>query len=226
MFVRARALRARAVGVCVSRPPPPARVRVCPRARADMAAAAAMSFDTRSGGAGGEGTVVQYVSHTPDGSWPWALTPSPITTAAGGVAFADFLLEEGNGYVDVIVAPASLDRTKGARALVGGHVMTGLLGDHGGSLWVNGARLRDGLPDLGGVMARGETVRVRYVAATRMVSVVWRGREYDLAPLPAAWDASTYRFGVAVRRRQKMRLTGVSPAGAPRARALRACGDV
>ena len=75
-------------------------------------------------------------------------------------------------------------------------------------------------------MARGETVRVRYVAASRMVSVVWRGREYDLAPLPAAWDASTYRFGVVVGAGNKMRLTGASPAGAPRARALRACGGV
>ena len=37
-------------------------------------------------------------------------------------------------------------------------------------------------------MAPGESVRVRYVAATRMVSVVWRGRAYDLAALPATAD--------------------------------------
>ena len=229
---RARApARARGGSVCVTLtltpPPPRARVCVCaPPARADMAAAAAMSFDTRSDGAGGEGTVVQHVSLTPVGDYPWALISSPITTACGGVAFADFLLEEGNGYVArnvaVIVAPASLDRTKGATWRVGGRVMTCWLG--GGSLWVNGARVRDGPPDWGAGMARGETVR--YVDATRMVSVVWRGREHDLAPLPAEWDASTYRFGVAVYRGNKMRLTGVSPAGAPRARARRACGNV
>jgi hypothetical protein len=33
-------------------------------------------------------------------------------------------------------------------------------------------------------MAPGESVRVSYVAATRMVSVVWRERAYDLAVEP------------------------------------------
>ena len=47
-------------------------------------------------------------------------------------------------------------------------------------------------------MAPGESVRVRYVAATRMVSVVWRGWSYDMAALPAMADIAHMRFGVAL----------------------------
>ena len=76
-------------------------------------------------------------------------------------------------------------------------------------------------------MAPGESVRVRYVAATRMVSVVWRGRTYDLAALPATADIAHMRIGVALYPGNSMRVTGAS-AGASCARglccaALRAC---
>ena len=64
-------------------------------------------------------------------------------------------------------------------------------------------------------MAPGESVRVRYVAATRMVSVVRRGRAYDLAALPATSDISHMRFGVALAPGNAMRVTGAS-AGARR----------
>ena len=77
-------------------------------------------------------------------------------------------------------------------------------------------------------MAPGESVRVRYVAATRMVSVVWRGRSYDLAALPATADIARMRFGVALWRDNSMRVTGAS-AGASCAQAgcvARLCGLV
>ena len=64
-------------------------------------------------------------------------------------------------------------------------------------------------------MAPGESVRVRYVAATRMVSVVWRGRAYDLAALPEMADVAHMRFGVALAPGNAMRATGAS-AGARR----------
>ena len=74
-------------------------------------------------------------------------------------------------------------------------------------------------------MARGESVRVRCVAATRMVSVVWRGREYELFALPATWgDVKRLRFGVEVTSGNTMRLTGASAAaGASCARACVCC---
>ena len=66
-----------------------------------------------------------------------------------------------------------------------------------------------------------EIVRVRYAAATRMVSVVRRGRSYDLAALPATADIAHMRFGVALvalSRGESMRVTGAS-AGASCAQA-------
>ena len=59
-------------------------------------------------------------------------------------------------------------------------------------------------------MAPGESVRVRYVAATRMVSVVWRGRSYDMAVLPATADIAHMRFGVSLWPGNSMRVTGAS----------------
>ena len=64
-------------------------------------------------------------------------------------------------------------------------------------------------------MSPGESVRVRYVAATRMVSVVRRGRAYDVAALPATSDIAHMRFGVALPYGNSMRVTGAS-AGACR----------
>ena len=68
-------------------------------------------------------------------------------------------------------------------------------------------------------MAPGESVRVRYVASTRMGSVVSRGRAYDLAALPATADTAHMRFGVALHPGNSMRVTGAS-AGASCARGL------
>ena len=64
-----------------------------------------------------------------------------------------------------------------------------------GAVWIKGAVMRGGPPIWGTPMSPGESVRVRYVAATRMVSVVWRGRSYDLAVLPATADIAHMRFG-------------------------------
>ena len=95
-----------------------------------------------------------------------------------------------------------------------------------GYVYVNGACVRLGPPDWGAPMAPSESVRVRYVAATRMVIVVWRGRSYDLAALPATADIAHMRFGVALVRGNSMRVTGAS-AGASCAQAgcvARPCG--
>jgi hypothetical protein len=90
----------------------------------------------------------------------------------------------------------------------------------------NGAWVRASTPDWGAGMAHGESVRVRYVAATRMVSVVRSGRSYDLAALPATADIAHVRFGVALLDGISMRVTGAS-AGALCAHAgcvARPCG--
>ena len=59
------------------------------------------------------------------------------------------------------------------------------------------------------------------VAATRMVSVEWRGREHELAPLPTTWDITRYRFGVIVTAGNMVRLTEASAACASRERDVR-----
>jgi hypothetical protein len=103
---------------------------------------------------------------------------------------------------------------------------------YNGDVWVNGALVRASTPDWGAPMAPGESVRVRYVAATRMVTVVSRGRAYDLAALPATADIAHMRFGVALSRAlilsrgNSMRVAGAS-AGASCAQAgcvARPCG--
>ena len=77
-------------------------------------------------------------------------------------------------------------------------------------------------------MAPGESVRVRYVATTRIFSAVWRGRSFELVALPATADIAHMRFGVALSRGDSMRVTGAS-AGASCAQAgcvARPCGRV
>ena len=75
-----------------------------------------------------------------------------------------------------------------------------------GGVSVNGELVRNSTPDWGGLATR--------MAATRMVSVVLRGRAYDLAALPATADIAHVRFGVALGRGNSMRVTGMS-SGAP-----------
>ena len=130
-----------------------------------------------------------------------------MLTAAGD-AWAEFVLVEGHALVCVFVAPEGRDRAAGAVSTAGSGTVAGSL--YNGAVCVNGALARDSTPDWGARMAPGECVRVRYVTATRMVSVVWRGRSYDLAVLPATADIAHMRFGVELSPGNSMRVTGVS----------------
>jgi hypothetical protein len=166
---------------------------------------------TSDQGAAVEGRdVVRRVGVTSCGRRPWALLGAPIESmlTAAGDAWAEFVLVEGGGDVVVFVAPEGLDRAAGAMSTAGsGTVVCGM---YYGRVCVNGARVRGVTPDWGTRMAPGESVRVRYVAATRMVSVVWRGWSYDLAALPATADIAHMRFGVALWNSNSMVVTGAS----------------
>ena len=182
---------------------------------------------TSDEGAVVEGRVlVRWVGYMFRGLRPWALVGAPIESmlTAAGDAWAEFVLVEGDGDVAVFVAPEGLDRAACALSTAGnGTVACGM---YYGTVWVNGARVRGSTSDWGAGMAPGESVRVRYVAATRMVSVVRRGRSYDLAVLPATADIGHMRFGVALGGGNSMRVTGAS-AGASSAhagRVARPCG--
>ena len=128
-----------------------------------------------------------------------------------GAATADFTLEGGDGFVAALVAPDGMAPTQGVD-VSGGPVLEVSLVD--GGLGLDAASSRDSTADWGAPMAPGESVRVRFVAATRTVSVVWRRRGYELAPLPAAWDLARYHFGVELFPGNTIRVTGASTAGA------------
>jgi hypothetical protein len=176
-----------------------------------MAADPAAFTVTSDQGAAVEGRVlVRWVGYTSRGFPSWALVGAPIESmfTVAGDAWAEFVLVEFDWWVFVFVAPEELGRAACAVSTAGsGAVACGL---YGGDVWVNGARVRDSTPDWGAHMAPGESVRVRYVAATRMVSVVRRGRAYDLAALPATADIAHMRFGVSLGRDNSMRVTGAS----------------
>ena len=158
-----------------------------------------------------EGRVlVRFVGATSGGKIPWALVGAPIESmlTAAGDAWAEFVLVEGNGDVFVLVAPEGLDRAACAVSTAGSGTVAGSM--YNGAVWVNGALVRGSTPDWGARMAPGESVRVRYVAATRMVSVVRRGRSYDVVALPATADIAHMRFGVSLYPRNLMRVTGAS----------------
>jgi hypothetical protein len=204
------------------------RVCVCVLPGAQSMAADPVAFTVTSdqGAAVEGGVLVLCVGRTSRGVWPWALVGAPIESmlTAAGDAWAEFVLVEVCGDVFVFVAPEGLDIAACAVWTAGsGTVACGM---YYGAVSVNGALVRDSTPDWGARMAPGESVRVRYVAATRMVSVVWRGRSYDLAALPATADIAHMRFGVALGWGNSMRVTGAS-AGASCAQAgcvARACG--
>ena len=182
---------------------------------------------TSDQGAAVEGRVlVRYVSVTSRGFVPWALVGAPIESmlTAAGDAWAEFVLVVGNGWVYVLVAPEALDRAGSAYSTAGsGTVACGLFD---GDVWVNGACVR-GIPtDWGARIATGESVRVRFVAATRMVSVVWRGRAYDLDALPETADIARMRFGVALGGGNSMRVTGASADACRKCFRWRICGLV
>ncbi len=172
---------------------------------------------TSDRGAAVEGRVlVRGVGRTSRGEFAWALVGAPIESmlTAAGDAWAEFEHVECYGNVFVFVAHEWMDRAASAVWTVGNGTVACLL--YNGAVCVNGAYVRR-IPDWGTTMAPGESVRVRYVAATRMVSVVWRGRTYDLAALPATADIAHMRFGVALAPGNAMRVTGAS-AGARRKR--------
>ena len=166
---------------------------------------------TSDQGAAVEGRVlVRGVGYTSRGGRPWALVGAPIESmlTTAGDAWAEFVFVEGNGVVVVFVAPEGMDRAASVRSTAGSGTVACWMYD--GELWVKGAQVRDSTPDWGARMASGESVRVRYVAATRMISVVRRGRSYDLAALPATTDIAHMRFGVAPFYGNSMRVTGES----------------
>ena len=176
-----------------------------------------------SEGAEADGCVVRFESMTPHGCNPSARVGAPIGAmlTAAGDAWAAFVLVEGNG--DVLVTASTEGSDSGAPP--DGEVACSM--NHGGVI-LNGAWAVEKCPDWGPPMAPGESVRVRYVAATRMVSVVRRGRAYDLAALPATADIAHMRFGVELYTGNSMRVTGAS-AGASCAQAgcvARPCGLV
>ena len=182
---------------------------------------------TSDEGAAVEGRVLlRGVGYTSRGYVPWALVGAPIESmlTAAGDAWAEFVLVEGGGDVVVIVAPEGLYRAACALSTAGSGrwrarwSMATCMSMAHACAWAP--------PDWGAPMAPGESVRVRYVAATRMVSVVWRGRLYDLAALPATADIAHVRFGVALWNSNSMVVTGAS-AGALCAQAgcvVRFCG--
>ena len=185
------------------------RVCVCVLPRAQSMDADPTAFITTSDqGAAVEGRVlVRCVGGTSLGDIPWALVGAPIESmlTAAGDAWSEFEHVEGDGLVFVFVAPEGLDRAAcGVWTAGNGTVACGM---YNGAVYVNGSRARY-VPDWGTPMSPGESVRVRYVAATRMVSVVWRGRAYDLAALPATSDIAHMRFGVELGPGNSMRVTG------------------
>jgi hypothetical protein len=129
-----------------------------------------------------------------------------MLTAAGD-AWAAFVLVEGNG--DVLVTASTEGSDSGAPP--DGEVACSM--NHGGVI-LNGAWAVEKCPDWGPPMAPGESVRVRYVAATRMIAVAWRGRWYAMCELPATADIAHTRFGVILSAGNSIRLTGASTAGA------------
>jgi hypothetical protein len=168
----------------------------------------AVTIGLRSDGAGGEGPVVECVGLAGEG-WPWALVSHPLSvmTSVDGAAFVEYLLEAGDGRIFLLVAPNDIDPAQGV-ATGGSLVMICCM--IGGRVSVDESVGRRDTPGWGAPMAPGETVRVRCVTATRIVSVVWRGREHELAPLPATWDVTRYCFGVIVAAGNTVRLTEAS----------------
>ena len=189
-------------------------VYVMPRAQSMDADPVAFAITSDQGAAVVGRVLLRCVGRTSRGGWSFALVGAPIESmlTAAGDAWVEFVFVECDGLVFVFVAPEGMDRAACAWSTVGNGTVGCWM--HSGGVDVNGAWVRH-IPDWGTPMAPGESVRVRYVAATRMVSVVWRGRAYDLAALPATADIAHMRFGVALPYGNSMRVTGAS-AGARR----------
>ncbi len=128
-----------------------------------------------------------------------------------------FLTLEGpDSDVGVLLAPVTIDVSAMASA-PGQRAMYCYLWD--GAVYLDGGAVRGYTPGWGVEMARGETARVVFAAATRMLNLVWRGREIDLAPAPLSAAAlGEYGFGVVRGVGNAMRVVAASLRGAFRAR--------
>ncbi len=191
---------------------------------------AGMKFTIAATGAVVDGATVRHVAYMRAVDWPWALAAVPIASmlTLPGIAWIDFVLHEGDGGVYVIVAPESLDREiqiqiqiqiqnmlvtqvkpqRGAWARTQHGVVCSLW--DGGAVYLDGDIVRGSTDGWGAPMAAGERVRLVYVDATRMVSVVWRGTSIDLVPLPAHHDTASMRFGVLLARGHTVCITSSS----------------
>ena len=174
---------------------------VCRHACAQRAACDMFKFTIVTRGALPEAGIVRYDRHLPGGSQPCALIGAPIGAmlTAAGDAWAEVVLLEGDGFVDAMIASDGL-----------------------GTL----SRVDDGILACARVTLRGGArMRLRYVRATRMASVVVRGAEVDMGVLPATADIAHIRFGVRLTRGNSVRIQDVSTAGT-RARGARAASLV
>ena len=94
-----------------------------------------MKFAVVATGAVVEGATVRHGSDMPARQWPWALFRVSIAAmlTPAGIAWIEFVLEEGNGFgVALLAALDTLDRAAGVRAAAlhgllcrmwGGHVL-------------------------------------------------------------------------------------------------------
>jgi hypothetical protein len=209
-----------------------ARARVCARACVwvyQCLAQSAMSSDTTGfsiistgAAADADARLARWTSGTTDDGWPWVLVSAPLSAmlAASGVASSEFMLAEGDGGVGVLVARDTMDPERSVWDQDRHGVICGLWD---GAVVLDGAVVRASTPGMVSAMAVGESVRVDYLAATRMISVVWRGRTIDLCALPHTHDITHYRFGVVLSEGNAMRMTGATMAGAGALRLLVPC---
>lgn len=179
--------------------------------QAQTGGAGSVVFVNRSEGVGGEGPVVCWNRWS--GSRAGLASFSAFLGASlaelltpEGEAFAEFLLEEDTEFVDLCVQNDV--KEDGAFFLVGGHSVT--CSTRRGCVTRDGDTVREATHDWGARMKPGDIARVRYVAATRMISVLWRGRLHELAALPAGCDVAHTYFGVKFDRGARIRVTATS----------------
>lgn len=173
-----------------------------------------MKFGIASRGAVIEGAALRFGAYTPDSQLPWALFCVPIAAmlTPAGIAWIELVLREGEGFMQLLVAPETLN-TGTCVAATDMHGAWCFMWN--GEVQLDGTCLREGTDGWGEPMTVGERVRLVYVAATRMLSVILHGVSIELVALPAHHDIAATRFGVALGRGHAVRITGAS-AGACR----------
>jgi hypothetical protein len=129
--------------------------------------------------------------------------PIAAMLSPAGVAWIEWHVE-GDGFLWLLVAPAASHRA----ARVMAPARRGVMCD------VRNGWVRYRTAGLGTPFAAGDRVRLVYVDATRVVSVMWRGASIDLVALPAAHDAAAARFGIELSEDSRVRITGTSVGGA------------